>query len=42
MVITALLFALLRKSRKNADFQRLLVSIASFFQSLKPSLRVHL
>ena len=42
MVITALLFTLLRKSRKNADFQRLLVSISSFFQNLKPSLKVHL
>ena len=42
MVITALLFALLRKSRKNADFQRLSVLIVSFFQNLKPSLRVHL
>ena len=42
MVITALLFALLRKSRKNADFQRLSVFISSFFQNLKPSLKVHL
>lgn len=42
MVITALLFALLRKSRKNADFQRLLVFISSFFQNPKPSLKVQL
>ena len=42
MVITVLLFALLRKSRKNADFQRLPVFISSFFQNLKPSLKVHL